>query len=109
MHLSAFRTIREKKTLAAICFGILCVMIVAAFWPFNFHPANHVTWLSGENVLQFNGVGIVLSPKNFEFKDLQPPAGVSFELWLEPSQDKYSTALLSFSYRENPGQFRLRQ
>src|SRR5947208_2198150 len=109
MRLSAFRTMREKKTLAAICFGILCVMIAAAFWPFNPRPANHVTWLSGENGLQFNGGGIVLSPKNFEFKDLQSPAGVSLELWLEPSQDKYSTALLSFSTSENPDRLRLRQ
>jgi VanZ like family/Concanavalin A-like lectin/glucanases superfamily len=109
MRVSAFPTMREKKTLAAICFCILCVMIVAAFWPFNFRPANHITWLSGENGLRFGGGGIVLSPKNFEFKDSQSPAGVSLELWLEPSQDKHSTALLSFSCRENPGQFRLRQ
>jgi len=101
---------REKKILAAICFCIFCVMIVAAFWPFNFRPANHVTWLSGEKKgLRFGGGGIVLSPKNFEFKDSQSPAGVSLELWLEPSQDMYSCALLSFSSAENPDRFRLRQ
>lgn len=118
MRLSAFRTIRDKKTLAAICFGILCVMSVAAFWPFTFYPSNHVTWLSNENGLRFIGGGIVLSPKkgivdgdytSFGFADSQSPAGVTLELWLEPSQDKYSMALLSFSSPQNPDQFRLRQ
>jgi hypothetical protein len=109
MRLSALRTIREKKTTAAICFGIVCVMIVAAFWPFSFHPTNHVTWLSDQNGLRFSGGGIVLSTRGFEFADPQSTAGVSLELWLEPSQEKYSTALLSFSSHNNPEQFRLRQ
>lgn len=109
MRLPVFRTIREKKTTAAICFGIVCVMIVAAFWPFRFHPANHVTWLSDQNGLRFNGGAIVLSSRNFEITESQSPAGVSLELWLEPSQDRYSTALLSFSAPDNPEQFRLRQ
>lgn len=109
MRLSVFQTIREKKVLALICFGILSVMIVAAFWPFEFHPSNHLTWLSGENGLRFNAGGIVLSSRDFELPDSQSTAGVSLELWLEPSQDKYSTALLSFSSHDNPEQFRLRQ
>lgn len=109
MRLSVFRAIREKKILAAICFFILCTMSVAAFWPFDFHPANRVNWLSDENGLRFNGHGIALSPKNFQFPEAQLAAGVSLELWLEPSQDKYSNALLSFSSAENPDQFRLRQ
>jgi VanZ family protein len=109
MRLSGFRTILEKKTIAATCFGILCAMIVAAFWPFTLHPTNHVAWLSDENGLRFNGGGIILSPKNFEFAGSQSPAGASLELWLEPSQDKYSTALLSFSSPVNPERFRLRQ
>jgi len=109
MRLSVFQTIREKRVLALICFGILSVMIVAAFWPFEFHPSNHVTWLSGENGLRFNAGGIVLSSRDFELPDSQSAAGVSLELWLEPSQEKYSTALLSFSSHDNPEQFRLRQ
>lgn len=109
MHLSVFRAIREKKILVLICFGILSVMIVAAFWPFSFRPANHVAWLDGENGLRFSGGGIVLSSKEFGLGDSQPTAGVSLELWVEPSQEKYSTALLSFSSPDNPEQFRLRQ
>lgn len=109
MRLSLFRPIREKKILAAICFVIFCVMIVAAFWPFTFRPANHVAWLSDENGLRFSGGGMALSPRSFEFADSQSPAGASLEIWLEPSQEEYSTALLSFSSPENPEQFRLRQ
>ena len=95
--------------LAIICLLIFGVMIVAAFWPFTFHPANHVTWLRDENGLRFDGGGIVLSPKSFEFSDSQSPAGASLEIWLEPSEEKYSTALLSFSSPDNSQQFRLRQ
>ena len=109
MRLSVFRAIREKKTLAIICFGIVSVMIVAAFWPFNPHPANHVTWLSDQNGLRFNGGGIVLNTNGFEFADSHSMAGVSLELWLEPSQENYSNALLAFSSPANPEQFRLRQ
>ena len=109
MRLSVFRVIREKKILALTCFGILSVMIVAAFWPFNPHPANHVTWLSDQNGLRFNGGGIVLSTKGFEFADSQAMAGVSLELWIEGSQENYSNALLAFSSPANPEQFRLRQ
>lgn len=109
MRLFAFRIIRQKKILAAVCFGILCAMSVAAFWPFNPRPTNHVAWISDENGIRFDGGGIVLSPKGFEFADSRSLAGVSLELWLEPSQEKYSNALLSFSSPENPEQFRLRQ
>lgn len=112
MRLSVFRAVRERKILAVLCFAILSVMIVAAFWPFAFHPTNHVTWLNDENGLRFNGGGIVLSQRSFEFsgsRDSRSPAGASLELWLEPSQENYSYALLSFSSSENPDQFRLRQ
>lgn len=109
MRLPAFPTIREKKTTVFICFCIVCVMIVAAFWPFSFHPANHVTWLNDQNGLRFNGNGIVLGTKGFEFPDPQSAAGVSLELWLEPSQENYSNALLALSSPANPEQFRLRQ
>lgn len=109
MRLSVFRAIREKKALTIICFAILSVMIVAAFWPFNPCPANHVTWLSDQNGLRFNGGGIIQTTKGSEFADSPSTAGVSLELWLEPSQENYSNALLSFSSPANPEQFRLRQ
>lgn len=109
MRLFVLRAIRERKIVAAICLAILCVMIVAAFWPFRFHPANHVTWLIGQNGLRFNGAGIILSTKDFELADSQATAGVSLELWIEGSPENYSNALLSFSSPANPDQFRLRQ
>lgn len=109
MTLPSFATLGPKMALAIICLLIFGAMIVAAFWPFTFHPANHVTWLRDENGLRFDGGGIALSPKSLEFSNSQSPAGASLEIWLEPSQEKYSTALLSFSSPENPEQFRLRQ
>jgi len=99
----------EKKALAAICLLILCAMSVAAFWPFNPHPANHVAWLDGENGLRFSGGGIILSSGKFEFPDSETPGGVSLEVWLEPLQDRNSTSLLAFSSPANPERFRLRQ
>jgi len=109
MNLSGFRTVREKKALASLCLVIFGVMIVAAFWPFRLHPKNRVTWLGSEHGLRFTGGGIVLSSKKFEPPKSGTPAGVSFEILLKPSQEKYSTALLAVSSHANPEQFRLRQ
>lgn len=109
MRLSVFRAVRDRKILSLICFGILIVMIVAAFWPFSLHPPNHATWLGDQDGLRFGGGGIVSSSNNFQFADSQSTTGVSLELWLEPFLEKHSTALLSFSSRDNPEQFRLRQ
>ena len=109
MNLSAIQGIGEKKAVAAICLLILAVMIVAAFWPFNPHPANHVAWLSDENGLCFSGRGLILSSGTFKFPDSGTSVGVSLEIWLEPSQERNSTSLLAFSSRANPEQFRLRQ
>ena len=109
MSLSGSRTVGEKKTLAFLCLLIFGVMLVAAFWPFLLHPKNRVTWLGNEDGLRFGGAGIVLSSKKLELPDSGTSAGVSLEIWLEPSQEKYSTALLAVSSSANPDQFRLRQ
>ncbi len=109
MNLSAFRRVTEKRVNALICLLILGAMIAAAFWPFNPHPANHVAWLGNENGLRFGVPGIIWSSEKFRFPDSESPAGASLEIWLEPSQEKYSTALLAFSSSANPDQFRLRQ
>lgn len=100
---------REKKALASLCLVIFGVMLAAAFWPFRLHPKNHVTWLGGEQGLRFGGGGIVLSANQLELPDSGMPDGVSLEIWLEPTQEKYSAALLAVSSRANPDQFRLRQ
>jgi len=109
MNLSGLRTLGEKKALASLCLLIFGVMVVAAFWPFRLHPKNRVTWLGNEHGLRFTGAGIVLSSKKFELPNSGTPAGVSFEILLKPSQEKYSTALLAVSSSANPEQFRLRQ
>lgn len=109
MNLSGFRTVGEKKALASLCLLIFGVMLAAAFWPFRLNPGNRVTWLGNEHGLRFSGAGIVLSLKKLELPDSGTPAGISLEIWLKPSQDKYSTALLAVSSGANPEQFRLRQ
>lgn len=109
MKLSRFRRIGEKRTLAAICLFILSVMVATAFWPLNPHPANNVSWLRNENGVRFGGAGILRSSGKSLFLNSESPIGASLEIWLEPSQEKYSTALLAFSSPDNPDQFRLRQ
>ena len=109
MLLSTFRALGEKKILSVICFCILSVMSVAAFWPFNPNPPNHIAWLGDENGLRFGGGGVIWSFKEFGFQDPLTPPDVALEIWLEPSQEKYATSLLSFSSRGNPNKFRLRQ
>lgn len=109
MNLSGSPTVGEKKALASLCLLIFGVMLVAAFWPFRLHPDNRVTWLGNQRGLHFGGEGIVLGSKNLELSGSGAPAGVSLEMWVEPSQDKYSTTLLALSSRRNPDRFRLRQ
>ena len=109
MNFPAFPGVSEKKLLGAICLLILIAMIVAAFWPFNPRPANHVAWLGNENGIRFGGAGIILSSAPFQFPGSERPAGASLEVWLEPSQQRYSAALLAFSFSASPEQFRLRQ
>jgi VanZ like family/Concanavalin A-like lectin/glucanases superfamily len=109
MNFSGFRRVGEKKLLASLCLLILGAMLVAAFWPFRVHPKNRVNWLGNEHGLRFAGAGIVLSSKKFELPDSGTLAGVSLEIWLKPSQEEYSTALLAVSSSANPEQFRLRQ
>ena len=109
MNLSGFRTVGEKRALASLCLLIIGVMVVAAFWPFRLHPKNRVTWLGNGHGLRFTGPGIVLSSKKFELPNSGTPAGISFEIWVKPSQEKYSAALLAVSSSANPDQFRLRQ
>jgi hypothetical protein len=109
MKLSAFRRVGERKALAAICLLILCIMLVAALWPFNPHPANHVAWLGDRNGVRFGGGGIILSPGRLELTDSEKTPGVSLEIWLEPEEDSNSANLLAISSTENPEQFRLRQ
>ena len=109
MNLSGSPTVGEKKALGFLCLLIFGVMLVAAFWPFRVHPDNRVTWLGNQPGLHFGGEGIVLGSKTLEFSGSGAPAGVSLEMWVEPSQDKYSTTLLALSSRRNPDRFRLRQ
>jgi hypothetical protein len=68
-----------------------------------------VTWLENEDGLRFGGAGIVLSSKKLELPDASASGGLGLEIWLEPSQEKYSNALLAVSSSANPNQFRLRQ
>lgn len=109
MNLSASGRVGEKRTLAAICLLISSIMVAAAFWPFNPHPANQVNWLRNENGLRLGRAGILWSSGKFRFSNPESPVGACLEIWLEPSQDKYSTALLAFSSSANPDQLRLRQ
>ena len=108
-YFSFMRGIGEKRLLAAICLLIFCGMAVAAFWPFNPRPRNHVAWLGNENGLRFGGGGIILGSGKLEFPESEMSGGASLEIWLEPAQDTDSTSLLSFSPPANPQQLRLRQ
>src|SRR6516162_4311925 len=108
-YFSFMRGIGEKRLLAAICLLIFCGMAVAAFWPFNLRPRNHVAWLGNENGLRFGGGGIILGSGKLEFPESELSGGAGMERWLEPAQDRESTSLLSFSPPANPQQLRLRQ
>src|SRR5437016_10093808 len=53
-----------KKILGAVSLLVLCGMLIAGLWPFNFFPRNDVAWLKNSNGLQFGDRARVYSSRN---------------------------------------------
>src|SRR6266702_6626731 len=88
-----------KKILGAVSLLVLCGMLIAGLWPFNFFPRNDVAWLKNSNGLQFGDRARVYSSRNLEVPDSKEDSFCSLELWLQPDggslKDRKSTRLNS--------------
>jgi len=100
-----------RKTLGAICLSLLCAMLAAGLWPFNFFPRNEVSWLGKVDGIQFGQRARVHSSRIFEVPDPKENLFCSLELWLQPAVGylKGPATILLFTTPDNPLQFRVRQ
>jgi hypothetical protein len=96
-----------RAILGGVFLAILAGILVAGLWPFNPHPRNKVTWLSGENGIEFRVDGAIFSEK-----PLATPSSseeqVSLDLWLQPAIDD-TAPIFSFDKRHPAEQFRVLQ
>lgn len=80
---------RRRIFLPFTCLAISIVILIAGLWPFNFHPKNEVTWLSGKNGIHFGRRGIAYSAGSVygPHGAIHPGAPVTFELVVRPSRE----------------------
>jgi hypothetical protein len=97
-----------KKLLAALCFLILCGILLAGLSPFTPHLKNQVRWLDSQNGLYFGDYASILSVAPLHL-DGPPNGPCSVELWLTPGLIEDSNTILAFQTPETPRQFSIRQ
>ena len=93
--------------LGGLCLAILLGILAAGLWPFNPHPRNKVTWLSGENGIEFRVDGAIFSEKPLATPSSRETQ-VSFDLWVQPAIDDIAP-IASFDRRQPAEQFRVLQ
>jgi VanZ family protein len=100
-----------KRILGTICVLVICGILAAGLWPFNFFRKNKVTWVRGENGLEFGENATIYSRGSFEVSNPDEKPGCSLEVWLQPGAANWegSATILGFYTPHNPLQFRLRQ
>ena len=89
--------------------GVVLGVLVAALWPFRFHPENNVSWMVERNGIRFAAHGSVVSSGQFRVPDHEAAGPCSLELWLAAGSSSTSSSVLTFSTPANPLQFQLIQ
>ncbi|MBZ5582679.1 MAG: VanZ family protein [Acidobacteriia bacterium] len=85
---------------------VLCGIVAACLWPFR-APANRVAWLAGENGLQFDYPGTIVSKG--EFQPVGSAPSCSIELWVQPALREAWGTLLAFDAHRGGVPFALEQ
>lgn len=100
---------RQKRRLGILCGIVVLAILGATLWPFDFFPANKVSWLPGANGIAFAGRGLVASKTPLEAREEGAEKSACLEILLRPASVEGSTTILSFSAPGNPSQFLVRQ
>ena len=98
-----FSKLDWSRLQAAACVCVFCAVLVAALYPFNPHPPNHVTWLTVSAGLHFGGHGTVVSSSVFPAPAAD--ASCSIELWADAAPGTTSGTLFSFFSPTDPARF----
>jgi hypothetical protein len=48
----------NRRRAAALCAIVAAVVLGIGWWPFTLHPRNEVSWIDGQNGLDFGGLGL---------------------------------------------------
>ncbi len=102
---------RKNLVLGAVCSAIATGILVAGLWPFDFHPANGVEWLSSGNGVRFYGQGIIYSPEPLQRGETASGnASFTLEFLIRPDREPYDTdASILTVYNHYQDQFTVRQ
>jgi hypothetical protein len=75
------------KVLGVICLAMLCGLLVAGLWPFDFAPGNRVQWLVNRNGIHFNEPSQIYSTlTERESNRTAVNSSFSIEIWLQPER-----------------------
>jgi hypothetical protein len=66
---------------ASVC--VLLGLALAAFWPFEFHPVNHVRWLPGRDGIDIYGRGLIYSREPLPLSRGEAAGAVTIQIALE--------------------------
>jgi hypothetical protein len=96
----------KRNLLRAACILTAIVILIAGLWPFNPHPRNEVSWLTGENGVRFGDNGTIYSSGRFTAIG---PSPCSLEVWLQPAVEDDTNTILAFYTPEGHVPFSLNQ
>ncbi len=99
----------QKKRLGILCGIVIIAVLSATLWPFNFFPANRISWLPATNGIRFGAPGLVVSKAPLRAEEAGPGKECSLELLLRPASIEGSFTILGFYTPNNPSQFLVRQ
>jgi VanZ family protein len=99
----------QKRRLGILCYALIIAVLIATLWPFNFFPANRVSWLSGTTGIRFANPGVVVGQAPLKMPGNDSAKPCSLELLLRPASLETSAVILNMYAPHNPDQFLLRQ
>jgi VanZ like family/Concanavalin A-like lectin/glucanases superfamily len=103
-------TAHRKRIIAGFCILIAVGILVCTLWPFDFLPANRVSWLSSPHGLRFENHGVVVSDKRIDSLGAQAVEGpCTLEIWIKPARVNSVFSILDIFEPGNQHRFRLQQ
>lgn len=80
-----------RRTMGQVCVVLAIGLLFVGWWPFSFHPINHVGWVQDRAGLDFKPAGIVFDPQLLSVPAVERPSdqpvAFSVELWVKPGLD----------------------
>ena len=104
-----FRPEAKKKFLAGLCLILLCGILVAGLWPFDFYAKNEVTWIPNEGGLLFGDHGSIYSVSSIPAQNSGGIASGTIEILMTAVAASDVNTIFALSSRENPVQLCVRQ